>query len=129
MKNYTFEDKGLNSGQYAYRLKIVENTGVVRYSEEIETHIDTPIGYELFQNYPNPFNPTTTISFTIPKVSYVKLEIVSITGEIIESIASGLFEPGYYNVFFNGANLSSGFYICRLVSDNYTRSIKLTIMK
>ncbi|CAF3790893.1 unnamed protein product [Rotaria sp. Silwood1] len=36
--------------------------------------------YELKQNYPNPFNPTTNISFSIPKSSFVNLSIYDMLG-------------------------------------------------
>ena len=35
-----------------------------------------PTEYSLFQNYPNPFNPETTIKFSLPQRSRVKLEIL-----------------------------------------------------
>lgn len=129
IKNYSFEDKGLNTGKYAYRLKMIENSGNVKYSGEIETEIASPSGYELYQNFPNPFNPTTTISFTVPNNSWISLDIFSITGERIETIVDRFYESGYYHISYNGSKLSSGFYICRLTGENYTKSIKLTIMK
>ncbi len=43
---------------------------------EIEDRKINSIDFKLYQNYPNPFNPSTTISFSIPKKSFVTLEIL-----------------------------------------------------
>ena len=52
------------------------------------TYIDSnstiiPSEYVLKQNYPNPFNPSTTLEFSLPKESYVKLKILDLSGKTV----------------------------------------------
>jgi hypothetical protein len=46
-----------------------------------------------FSNYPNPFNPSaneeTRILFVLPEAANVSIEVFSITGELVKTIASG----------------------------------------
>ena len=41
-------------------------------------------GFELNQNYPNPFNPTTTIKYSIPKLSFVTIKIYDVLGNELQ---------------------------------------------
>ncbi|MFN3695450.1 MAG: hypothetical protein ACK4UV_10615, partial [Ignavibacterium sp.] len=65
-QNYTFVDKKLSTGKYAYRLKQIDVDGAFNYSNEIEVDITAPNEFALYQNYPNPFNPVTKIRYSIP---------------------------------------------------------------
>ena len=76
-----------------------------------------PEKFELKQNYPNPFNPFTTIEFSIPKDSYVKLRIYDITGKTIFWVIYNFhLKQGNYRYkieAFNTLGLSSGIYFYR----------------
>jgi len=98
--------------------------------------IDTPIPstYELAQNYPNPFNAGTQITFGLPTGSDVRIEIYSITGQKVSTLADGYFEAGSYNIIWNGIDehgqsLASGVYFYRLTAGSEVRSMKMTLMK
>src|SRR5450759_3157652 len=45
---------------------------------KVDQEIILPNIFELSQNYPNPFNPNTTIKYSIPRVSFVKIKIYDI---------------------------------------------------
>jgi len=62
----------------------------------------------------NPFNPLTTISFDLPKESYVNLKILNSIGEQVNMLADGDYAAGTHQVVFNASNLSSGLYIYRI---------------
>ena len=85
--------------------------------------------YHLSQNYPNPFNPTTTISYSIPERTNVKLEIFDPLGRKISTLVNENKSPGNYQVEFNAENLQSGLYIYRIVTDIFTDSKKLLLLK
>jgi hypothetical protein len=83
---------------------------------------DLPIPdvYTLSQNYPNPFNPTTKISYTLPKSSYVTLTIYDLNGkEIAKLLDNNVSNMGTNYVEWNGKNMkgmsaSSGVYFYKI---------------
>lgn len=65
--------------------------------------------------YPNPFNPVTNISFSIAAAGNVSLEVFDIKGSLVSVVLNGqFFKTGTHSVAFNGGDLSSGIYFCRL---------------
>jgi hypothetical protein len=66
------------------------------------------------QNYPNPFNPATTITYQLPVGGTVDLSLFAADGREITTLASGLQSAGKHTVSFDGHNLASGVYLCRL---------------
>ena len=115
-KEYNYTDKKLGSGNYIYRLKMIDNDGTFRYSKEVESEVALPKEYSISQNYPNPFNPTTRIDYQLPFDSKVTLELYGITGEKIATILNGELSAGYYTADVNASayNLASGVYIYRM---------------
>ncbi len=88
-----------------------------------------PGEFKLNQNYPNPFNPVTKISYSVPKNSFVEMNVFDITGRLVQTLVSENLQAGNYEANFNGEKLSSGVYICRLSSEGYTNSIKMLLVK
>ena len=88
-----------------------------------------PKEFKLNQNFPNPFNPVTKISYSVPVASFVNLNVYDISGRLVKNLFSGRHAEGNYEVDFNGESLSSGVYICRMNSENYTNSIKMILVK
>ena len=85
--------------------------------------------FKLEQNYPNPFNPTTTISYELSANSYVSLEVYDVLGRVVARLIEGVKGPGLYEVKFDGSNLPSGTYFCRLQAGNYSETKKLLLLK
>ncbi len=59
------------------------------------------LDYRLAQNYPNPFNPSTRIEFSIPKSSYVKLDVFDTLGRKIKELLNQNLSAGSYSVNFD----------------------------
>jgi hypothetical protein len=88
-----------------------------------------PSEYSLMQNYPNPFNPVTNIKYSIVKASNVKIKIYDILGNEVRTLVNDFHQPGFYNVMFNASNLSSGVYIYRIESGDFSDTKKLILLK
>ncbi len=128
-KSYSFTDTKLDDGDYTYRLKQIDFDGTYTYSEEVNIKVEIPLEYSLEQNYPNPFNPSTTIKYSIPEEGFVKLAVYNMLGEEVSMIVKGTHKAGRYEVNFNASQLSSGVYIYRIETTNFTMSKKLMLMK
>jgi|GEM_PF-4875399 len=93
-----------------------------------------PKQYSLSQNYPNPFNPSTEIRFALPKSCEVRVEVLNVLGETVRTLASGLQTAGTHFVTWDGTDergnsVSSGVYFYRIVSDEFTTSRKMVLLK
>ena len=93
-----------------------------------------PLTYSISQNYPNPFNPLTSISYEIPKESFVIISVYNLLGQKVADLASNLHQAGYHNVIWNsmdmsGKPLSSGVYIYRIQADDFRAVKKMALLK
>ena len=88
-----------------------------------------PVDYQLYQNYPNPFNPTTNIKFQIAKEGFVKLSVYDILGRQVTDIFNEELKAGTYEAEWNASNYPSGIYFYRLITDTYTQSRKMILIK
>ena len=70
--------------------------------------------YVLFPNYPNPFNPTTTIKYSIPKQSNVKLKIFDLLGSEVKTLVNKEQNQGNYRIEFDGKDFTSGIYFYKI---------------
>ena len=131
--NYSFTDENLNMGSYSYRLKQIDFDGPIEYSNEVFAKVGAPQNFALMQNYPNPFNPSTTIEFSIPQMSNVKIEVFNVIGELVTSLVNQTFSAGYHRFNFDASNLSSGTYIYQMKSNGqngtFVETKKMLLMK
>ncbi|HCA43913.1 MAG TPA: hypothetical protein DEP28_11750 [Bacteroidetes bacterium] len=86
-------------------------------------------GYDLKQNYPNPFNPVTKIKFSIPKNENVKLKVFDINGREVATLIDSKLNQGEYKFTFNAENISSGVYIYKLITENFSQTKKMILLK
>ncbi len=96
------------------------------YQQKETTTIEN---FTLSQNYPNPFNPTTRISYSIPKQSFVSLKIYDQLGRIVTELVNELQSPGIYEINLNGSNLASGAYFYRIQAGDFIETKKMLLMK
>jgi hypothetical protein len=94
-----------------------------------------PVAFNLMQNYPNPFNPSTTIEYSIPEASNVKITIYNILGDVVNVIFNSFREIGSYRTIWNaldgnGNKVSSGvyFYELKTVTGSGVESIQMKKM-
>jgi hypothetical protein len=90
---------------------------------------NVPSGFALYQNYPNPFNPTTNVRFTISNVQFVTLKVYDMLGKEVATLVKEKLASGTYEVTFDGSNYSSGIYFYRLITDGFSETKKMVLMK
>jgi len=129
-KEYSFTDQTATSGSYSYRLKQIDNDGTSKYSDMVEVTVNQiPNDYSLNQNYPNPFNPSTTITYDIPKTSFVKISVYDILGEEIKLLVNAEKNPGHYEIIFDAKELAGGIYYYSIKAGAFSQSKKMILLK
>ena len=94
---------------------------------------------KLLPNYPNPFNPETWIPYQLSEGSTVTVKIYDVGGGLVRTIDVGHKSVGYYltrekAVYWDGRNengerISSGVYFYTLITDDYTETRRMVIVK
>lgn len=127
-------DTGWIVGMGGVILKTVNGGGPVSV-QNISTEI--PSAYSLSQNYPNPFNPVTKIRFSIPSLSsprglggdLILLKVFDITGREVQTLVNERLQPGSYETTFDGSMLNSGVYFYKLMTDGFSETKRMILLK
>jgi len=88
-----------------------------------------PEKFGLFQNYPNPFNPVTIIKFSLHKESNVHIKIYDITGKEVIKLIDENMKAGTHHVRFDASKLASGVYFYKLISNEFSETKKMVLIK
>ncbi|GAB5520007.1 MAG: hypothetical protein RhofKO_22580 [Rhodothermales bacterium] len=104
-----------------------EDTSTRVSVDEPDAELPTEIALE--QNYPNPFNPVTTIGYSLPQSSAVRIVVYDALGRVVQTLVDGTQPAGTHTVTFDAANLPSGVYLYRLETPAQNITRQLTLMK
>ncbi len=130
-----------NGDEVRYYIKAVVNGSETEASNTVSTHgglykgVTPPpqkhslTGFSLEKNYPNPFNPSTKISYTLPKTSFVTLKVYNSLGKEVAVLVKGRESQGRHSVNFNANGLPSGVYIYRITAGKYNAAKKTLLLK
>ena len=88
-----------------------------------------PAAFAVAQNSPNPFNPTTTISFTIAEAGNVSIDVFNVAGQNVDTIANEFMGAGSHAVVWDASQVSAGVYFYTVKSGNYSKTMKMTLLK
>jgi hypothetical protein len=126
---YSFTDQTSLTSKAYYRLRQVDFDGRFDYSDVVTVENTIPESFSLNQNFPNPFNPSTRLSFSLPQATDVQLSIYDASGKLVETLVSEARAAGYHEVIWNASNNASGIYFARIQAGNFTKNIKMTLLK
>jgi hypothetical protein len=142
---YLYEDNDLQLGNYhTYYYKIrASREGypeTTNFTNEVSFNTGAAQGkinsteypgfsFSLEQNYPNPFNPSTSIDYSISKLTSVDLRVYSSMGEEVAVLVNEQKAPGKYSAQFNASNLSSGVYFYKLTAGDQTLVKHMVLLK
>jgi len=127
--NFINAETGYAVGNYGIVAKTTDGGTSVFINEE-ETIAARQ--YKIYQNYPNPFNPSTKIKFELPFSAVkipVKIIIFDILGRKMETLLEENLSAGIHEVSWNAVNYSAGVYFYTLVTDGFTESKKMILIK
>jgi hypothetical protein len=106
-----------------FRRPVSELIGIKTISEHVPTQ------FSLGQNYPNPFNPNTVIRFQLSVVGMVSLKVYDATGREVLTLVNESLKPGTYETSFNGSLLNSGVYFYKLITDGFSETKRMLLIK
>ncbi|MGH7454039.1 MAG: T9SS type A sorting domain-containing protein, partial [bacterium] len=75
------------------------------------------------------FNPTTTIRFSTPSACKVRLTVYNLYGEVVRTLVNGEMAAGDHLATFDGSDLASGVYFCRLEAGELIATQKMILAK
>jgi len=88
-----------------------------------------PAAFSVAQNAPNPFNPTTTISFNLVDAGNVSIEVYNVAGQKVDTIVDGFMDAGSHSVVWDASGFSAGVYFYTVKSGEFSRTMKMTLLK
>ena len=89
--------------------------------------------FEVRGNRPNPFNPATEINFRLPEPSHVTLDVFSITGRRVVTLADDYFAKGDHSVTWDGRatsgqRVADGVYFYRIRAGKTTVTKRMLLL-
>ena len=64
-----------------------------------------------------------------PYTLHVTLKIFNVLGQEVATLVDGIREPGYHQVSWDGSNMASGIYFCRLKAGDFTARRGMLLLK
>ncbi len=99
------------------------------YPTSINNETENIGEFKLEQNYPNPFNPRTRIEFQVSSFKFVKLKVFDILGKEVATLVNEKLSAGTYSVNWNAAEYPSGVYFYKLITDGYSETKRMLLLK
>ena len=94
-----------------------------------ETNKETVKNYSLSQNYPNPFNPMCNVQFTMCNEGNVNIVVYDVMGREVQTLVNERMSAGTHEVKFDGSMLTSGLYFYKLITEGFTETKKMLLIK
>ena len=98
-------------------------------SNQVAVKEAAPAAFVVAQNSPNPFNPTTTISFTLTKAGKTTVAIYNAAGQKVDTLVNSSLTAGAHSVVWNAAKFSAGVYFYTVRSGDFSKTMKMTLLK
>ncbi len=144
--SYMVTRDGGNNIQNVCAVQSLSDSALKHYYNDFKTCVpigiepissEIPQRYELLQNYPNPFNPATKLKFSIPLLRGVAgeagrgvlLKVYDVLGKEIAVLVNENLKPGIYEIEWDASNIRSGVYFYSLITNDFTQTKKMVVLK
>jgi hypothetical protein len=97
--------------------------------EAVEENNDIPGDHLNVQNFPNPSSGILTVRYRIEENSHVSLNVLNMTGEVVETSFSGEQKFGEHTVKLDLSHLPGGLYLIRLQAGERVETAKVVLLK
>ncbi|MBU0713039.1 lamin tail domain-containing protein [bacterium] len=106
--------------------KSESNTNPSTINDNQET---LPEKINLHANYPNPFNSQTTVIFSLPKATWIRLVVYDISGREVDILKDNIGSSGINRIIFSADHLSAGLYFYCLTAGDFSQTRKMLLIK
>ena len=98
------------------------------------TSAGRPAALALESISPNPFNPSTTITFTLPEEGVARIEVHSITGQMVKVLSTDVLPAGRHQIEWDGHDAdmreaANGVYLVVLIAGGARDYKKVTHLR
>ena len=121
--------KACQAGQTKILLIDYDTSEVVQQYEVNVEGSGTSALTALNPSYPNPFNSETTLSYTLPTASDIRLEVFTLSGQRVAVLHEGFQAAGYHTLSMDASDLASGVYLYRLTTPEGRFVQKFTLLR
>jgi len=102
---------------------ITNEPGQIAVEEEAQA------AFAVAQNSPNPFNLTTSINFAIPEANHVTVNVYNVAGQKIDTLVNDFMDAGTHSVVWDASGFSNGVYFYTVKSGDFSKTMKMTLLK
>jgi hypothetical protein len=93
-----------------------------------------PTTFRLHAPVPNPFSRSTLIRFDLPEPGSVHLAVYDVAGRCVQELVHGFRPAGRHEVTWlgrssHGDRMGSGVYLCRLETETYVATTRVTLLE
>jgi hypothetical protein len=86
-------------------------------------------GYALDASYPNPFSQQTSIRFTVPEATHVRLIVYDVLGREVAALVDEERGAGTHTVEFDASSLPGGTYVYRIQAGSYSEARQMMVIR
>ncbi len=72
--------------------------------------------------YPNPFNPEITMAYSLPEDSFVKIQVIGMMGQEVNTLVREYKNAGNYTVQWNATGFSTGLYFVSMKTESFRKT-------
>ncbi|NBC86435.1 MAG: T9SS type A sorting domain-containing protein [Bacteroidetes bacterium] len=127
---YQFETRELDYGTHAFRLRQVDISGSVSYSQALKTDIrlDRPVAVQA--PYPNPVRHRATLNVTVREQQSVRIQLYDILGRRVSTIMDAeIPAQETRDIQIDARRLASGLYFLRIEGEDFSTTERMTVVK
>ncbi|MBN1351348.1 T9SS type A sorting domain-containing protein [candidate division KSB1 bacterium] len=132
----TYADNQLD-GDYAYKVTATDYAGnesepaeaTVTVATSVDFNDAVPTEFAMYQNYPNPFNPETSIRYSVAEPTHVTIKVYNTAGQEIATLIDRQVAAGNYTANWAAKSVSSGVYFYSIKAGDFSKTMKMTLMK
>jgi hypothetical protein len=106
---------------------IMEPGGPIQSASAVPVYSEQELNLEPV--YPNPFSQETTVAFTIPMATKVRLEVFDLTGKLLIQLLNKKIPAGRHSMIWPSPDIPEGMYLIKMTTKFKTSTRKILKVK